>query len=61
MEGMMNGHEGEINFSEALEMTMTELKTNEIVKGKIIGYNNNDVFVDLGYKADGLIPMEEFT
>ncbi len=60
MEGMMNGHEGEINFSEALEMTMTELKTNEIVKGKIIGYNNNDVFVDLGYKADGLIPMEEF-
>lgn len=60
MEGMMNGHEGEINFSEALEMTLTELKTNEIVKGKIIGYNNNDVFVDLGYKADGIIPMEEF-
>ena len=60
MEEMINGHEGEINFSEALEMTMTELKTNEIVKGKIIGYNNNDVFVDLGYKADGLIPMEEF-
>jgi len=60
MEGMMNGHEGEINFSEALEMTLTELKTNEIVKGKIIGYNNNDIFVDLGYKADGIIPMEEF-
>lgn len=60
MEGMMNGHEGEINFSEALEMTLTELKTNEIVRGKIIGYNNNDVFVDLGYKADGIIPMEEF-
>lgn len=60
MEDMMNGHEGEINFSEALEMTLTELKTNEIIKGKIIGYNNNDVFVDLGYKADGLIPMEEF-
>ncbi|NLX64549.1 MAG: bifunctional 4-hydroxy-3-methylbut-2-enyl diphosphate reductase/30S ribosomal protein S1 [Clostridiaceae bacterium] len=60
MEGMMNGHEGEINFSEALEMTLTDLKANEIVKGKIIGYNNNDIFVDLGYKADGIIPMEEF-
>lgn len=60
MADMMNGHEGEIDFSKALEMTLTELKTNEIVKGKIIGYNNNDVFVDLGYKADGLIPMEEF-
>ncbi len=60
MEDMMNGHEGEIDFSKALEMTFTELKTNEVIKGKIIGYNNNDVFVDLGYKADGLIPMEEF-
>ncbi len=60
MEDMMNGHEGEIDFSKALEMTFTELRTNEVIKGKIIGYNNNDVFVDLGYKADGLIPMEEF-
>ncbi|MGI6085460.1 MAG: bifunctional 4-hydroxy-3-methylbut-2-enyl diphosphate reductase/30S ribosomal protein S1 [Acetivibrionales bacterium] len=60
MEDMRNGHEGEIDFGKALEMTLTELKTNEIVKGKVIGYNNNDVFVDLGYKADGLIPMEEF-
>ncbi len=60
MEDMMNGHEGEIDFSKALEMTFTELRANEVIKGKIIGYNNNDVFVDLGYKADGLIPMEEF-
>ena len=60
MEDMMNGHEGEIDFNKALEETFTELRPNEVVKGKIIGYNNNDVFVDLGYKADGLIPMEEF-
>lgn len=62
MEDMMNGHEqeSEIDFGEAVEMTLTKPRTNEIIKGKIIGYNNNDVFVDLGYKADGLIPMEEF-
>ncbi|MGI6049738.1 MAG: bifunctional 4-hydroxy-3-methylbut-2-enyl diphosphate reductase/30S ribosomal protein S1 [Acetivibrionales bacterium] len=62
MEGMMNGqgHENEIDFGEAVEMTLIKPKTNEIIKGKIIGYNNSDVFVDLGYKADGLIPMEEF-
>ncbi|NLM73593.1 MAG: bifunctional 4-hydroxy-3-methylbut-2-enyl diphosphate reductase/30S ribosomal protein S1 [Clostridiaceae bacterium] len=60
MQDMMNGHEGEIDFNKALEETFTELRPNEVVKGKIIGYNNNDVFVDLGYKADGLIPMEEF-
>lgn len=60
MHDMVNVHEGEMDFNQALEMTFTELRPNEVVKGKIIGYNNNDVFVDLGYKADGLIPMEEF-
>jgi len=60
MEDMTNRQEGEIDFSKALEESFTELKNNEVVKGKIIGYNNNDVFVDLGYKADGIIPMDEF-
>lgn len=60
MEDMTNRQEGEIDFSKALEESFTELKNNEVVKGKIIGYNTNDVFVDLGYKADGIIPMEEF-
>lgn len=60
MEDMTNRQDGEIDFSKALEESFTELRTNEIVKGKIIGYNNNDVFVDLGYKADGIIPLEEF-
>ncbi|HOQ76427.1 MAG TPA: bifunctional 4-hydroxy-3-methylbut-2-enyl diphosphate reductase/30S ribosomal protein S1 [Thermoclostridium sp.] len=60
MEDMTNRQEGEIDFSKALEESFTELRTNDVVKGKIIGYNNNDVFVDLGYKADGIIPMEEF-
>jgi 4-hydroxy-3-methylbut-2-enyl diphosphate reductase len=60
MEDMTNRQEGEIDFSKALEESFTELKNNEVVKGKIIGYNTNDVFVDLGYKADGIIPMDEF-
>jgi (E)-4-hydroxy-3-methyl-but-2-enyl pyrophosphate reductase len=60
MVDMINGHESEIDLNEALEASFTEIKPNEVVKGRIIGYNNNDVFVDLGYKADGLIPMEEF-
>ncbi|NLM75671.1 MAG: bifunctional 4-hydroxy-3-methylbut-2-enyl diphosphate reductase/30S ribosomal protein S1 [Clostridiaceae bacterium] len=63
MQDIKNVHENETNeidFNKALEETLTELRTNEIVKGKIIGYNVNDVFVDLSYKADGIIPMEEF-
>lgn len=60
MEDMTKRQEGEIDFSKALEESFTEIKNNEVVKGKIIGYNTTDVFVDLGYKADGIIPIEEF-
>lgn len=60
MEDTMNRLDGEIDFSKALEESFTEIKSNEIVKGKIIGYNTKDVFVDLSYKADGIIPMDEF-
>lgn len=60
MEDLNNKQEGEMSFSEAFEKTMTEISANSVVKGKIIGYNNNEVFVDLGYKADGIIPMDEF-
>ena len=60
MEDMNNKVDGEMSFSEAFEQTMTQLIPNSVVTGKIIGYNNNEVFVDLGYKADGIIPMDEF-
>ena len=60
MEDMNKAMDGEMSFSEAFEQTMTQLVPNSVVTGKIIGYNNNEVFVDLGYKADGIIPMDEF-
>jgi 4-hydroxy-3-methylbut-2-enyl diphosphate reductase len=60
MEDMNKTMDGEMSFSEAFEQTMTQLVPNSVVTGRIIGYNNNEVFVDLGYKADGIIPMDEF-
>jgi ribosomal protein S1 len=40
---------------------MVTLRNGDIVKGKVIGYNNAEIFVDLGYKSDGIIPIEEYT
>jgi len=61
MEEMMNKHENEMSFKEAFEESeVNSLRAGEIVKGRIIGYNTSEVFVDLGYKADGTISMEEF-
>lgn len=52
---------GEINFADALENSFVRIQAGDIVKGRIIGFNSNEVFVDLGYKADGIIPLEEYT
>jgi len=57
----LNKQEKEMSFEEAFENSMVTLRSGEIVKGKIIGYNNSEVYVDLGYKSDGIIPISEYT
>jgi len=40
--------------------SMRNLTEGEIVRGRVIGITNNDVIVDVGFKSEGLIPLEEF-
>ena len=51
-------------YQKLLEMyddSMRNLTEGEIVTGRIIGVTSNAVIVDVGYKSEGLIPIEEFT
>ncbi len=57
----LNKQGSELSFREAFESSLVTLNTGDIVKGKIIGFNNAEVFVDMGFKSDGIIPIEEFT
>ena len=57
----MNEKESEMNFADAFEKSMVTLRDGDKVTGKVIGYNSNEIFVDLGYKSDGIIPLEEYT
>ncbi|MFZ5801198.1 MAG: 30S ribosomal protein S1, partial [Candidatus Omnitrophota bacterium] len=36
------------------------IKEGQIVKGKVVGITSKDVLVDIGYKSEGIIPLEEF-
>jgi len=36
------------------------LKEGEIVKGKVVGITRDYVVVDIGFKSEGQIPIEEF-
>ena len=40
--------------------SMRNLTEGEIVRGRVIGITNNEVIVDVGFKSEGLIPIEEF-
>lgn len=57
----LNKQDNELSFQEAYESSLVTLQTGEVVKGKIIGFNNAEVFVDLGYKSDGIIPLDQYT
>ena len=38
-----------------------DIKEGEIIKGKIVGINNDNVVLDVGFKSDGSIPKNEFS
>src|ERR1700732_2102934 len=46
---------------ELYDESMRNLTEGEIVPGRVIGVTSNSVIVDVGYKSEGLIPVEEFT
>ena len=60
MNEKINGN-GEPTFAEAFEQSLVTLNTGEIVTGKVISITPTDVYVDLGYKADGVIHADELT
>jgi small subunit ribosomal protein S1 len=42
------------------DKSMRHLSEGEIVSGTVINITDNEVIVDVGYKSEGLIPVEEF-
>jgi small subunit ribosomal protein S1 len=54
----------EIPYEEMVALydeSMRHLNEGEIIRGRVIGITPNDVVVDVGYKSEGLVPLEEFT
>lgn len=52
----------EDNFEELLNNSMKEINIEKAVTGKVIDITSKDeIIVDLGYKADGIIPKQEYS
>jgi small subunit ribosomal protein S1 len=49
------------DFAAAVEMTVFEFKEGDIVAGTVVRVDPDEVFVDIGYKSEGVIPGKELS
>jgi len=42
------------------EKSLKEIKSNTIVKGKVVNISGNSAIIDIGYKSEGFIAVDEF-
>ena len=40
--------------------TLGEITEKEVIKGVVVGINDKDVIINIGFKSDGLVPLSEF-
>ena len=58
----MEKFEDNVTFEEILNESFKQIKVGTTVTGTIIEINKKgEIFVDLGYKADGIIPKKEYS
>lgn len=50
-----------LSFEEEMDKTMVKIRPGQIITGKVIYAKEDEISVDIGYKADGLITKEELT
>ncbi len=57
-----SGREDMENFGDILEQSLAEtsIEQGEIVRGTVVAIDRDTVTVDIGFKAEGLIPLREF-
>ena len=51
----------EISFDEAVGATMVGVEDGQIVEGKVVRVDRDEVMLDIGYKSEGVIPARELS
>ena len=47
-------------LTQMYDKTLNEIKQGDIVKGKVLDVTDSEVIVDIGFKSEGIVPLEEF-
>ncbi len=51
----------EASFEELLEESLVTIHNGEVVEGTVIGVKDNEVILNIGYKADGILTKNEYS
>jgi small subunit ribosomal protein S1 len=52
---------GSMSFSDAVDATIVAFDDNDIVKGKVVKIDSDEVLLDIGYKSEGVILSKELS
>lgn len=52
---------GDVSFEDAVAATMVDFNDGDLVKGKVVRVDRDEVLVDIGYKSEGVIPVKELS
>ena len=52
---------GSVELSEAYSSTLIDISEHQLIQGRVVGMNDRDVLIDIGFKSEGLIDRSEFS
>ena len=58
--GVAESAQSQEELEKAYDQTLGRVNENEVVEGTVISINKREVVVNIGYKSDGIIPVNEF-
>ncbi len=54
------GIERDTSLEEIVRSSVGNIREDEVINGRVIGMNDREVLVDIGFKSEGIVPREEF-
>ena len=48
-------------FADAIDATMVQVEDGQLVQGKVVKIDKDEVLLDIGYKSEGVIPSRELS
>jgi len=61
LEGQSEGAVEEVELSEAYASTLKDISEHQLINGRVVGMNDRDVLIDIGFKSEGIIDRSEFS